>query len=133
MLSLRELKILWNKEKKEYQSQEVGSGVQKFVKEILQSSDFFNFKECQLSKKPEKRKMEFIHEKKTKDRRKADFVIYIDTNIIIPVEVKSFGKIEVGAKQLAQYQADLEKKYGILTDGHTVYSNRKMIPKSGIA
>lgn len=51
MLNLQELKILWNKEKKEYQSQEVGSGVQKFVKEVLQSSDFFNFKECPLSKK----------------------------------------------------------------------------------
>ena len=30
MLNLQQLKALWNKEKKEYQSQEVGSGVQKF-------------------------------------------------------------------------------------------------------
>lgn len=118
MLNLQELKTLWNKEKKEYQSQEVGSGVQKFVKEVLQSPNLFSLKECPLSKKSEGRKMEFIHEKKTKDKRRADFVIYIDADIIIPVEVESFGKIEVGAKQLAQYQEDLEKRYGILTDGH---------------
>ncbi|MBU4285079.1 Eco57I restriction-modification methylase domain-containing protein [Patescibacteria group bacterium] len=118
MLSLQELKTLWNKEKKEYRSQEVGSGVQKFIKEALQSPNLFSLKECPLSKKSTDRKMEFIHEKKTKDRRRADFVIYVDMNIIIPVEVESFGKIEVGAKQLAQYQKDLEKKYGILTDGH---------------
>ena len=118
MLNLQELKILWNKEKKEYQSQEVGSGTQKFVKEALQSPELFDLRECPLSKKIEDRKMEFIHEKKTKEGRRADFVIYIDMDIIIPVEVESFGKIEVGAKQLAQYQKDLEKKYGILTDGY---------------
>jgi len=115
---LSQLKTLWNKEKKHYQFQEVGSGVQKFVKEILSSPDLFNLSECPLSKKRENRKMEFIHEKKTKDRRRADFVIYINMDIVIPIEVESFGKIEVGAKQLAQYQEDLEKKYGILTDGY---------------
>ena len=56
MLNLQELKILWNKEKKEYQSQEVGSGTQKFVKEALQSPELFDLRECPLSKKIEDRK-----------------------------------------------------------------------------
>lgn len=116
--TLQELKSLWNKEKKYYQSQEMGTGVQRFVKEMLRSCHLFDLKESRLSKKPELRKMEFIHEKKTKGGRQADFVIYIDQNIVIPVEVEAYGKIEAGVSQLFNYQRDLDKKYGILTDGN---------------
>jgi hypothetical protein len=44
-----QLKSIWNKEKESYKTQEVGSGVQRFVKEVLQCPDVFNLKEGQLS------------------------------------------------------------------------------------
>ena len=55
----------------------------------------------------------------TKAGRQADFVIFIDAKIEIPLEVKCFTHIEEGRKQLENYQKDLDKKYGILTDGYT--------------
>jgi hypothetical protein len=33
--NISELRHMWEKEKKEYETQEVGSGVQKFVKAVL--------------------------------------------------------------------------------------------------
>jgi len=110
---------MWNKERESYKTQEVGSGVQRFVKDVLECTDIFNLKEGELSTHTEERKNEFIYEKKTKDRRRADFVIYINSDIIIPIEVEQYTNIEQGEGQLFQYQSDLEKKYGILTDGYT--------------
>ena len=117
MLSILGLKSKWNKEKKHYQTQEVGSGVHKFIRDVLECPELFNLKEGSLSKKTAERKNEFIQESKTKGGRHADFVIYINSEIVIPVEVKALGKIENGAEQLFIYQKDLDKKYGILTDG----------------
>jgi len=117
--TIAQLKSIWNKEKESYKTQEVGSGVQRFVKSVLECADIFNLKEGKLSTPRENRKNEFIHEKKTKDRRQADFAIYISSDIIIPIEVEQYTNIEQGEGQLFQYQSDLEKKYGILTDGHT--------------
>ena len=45
-----------------------------------------------LTTKNENRKNEFIREEKAKDGRKADFYIYINSKIAIPVEVECFGK-----------------------------------------
>ena len=117
--TIPQLRSLWNKEKESYKTQEVGSGVQRFVKDVLECTDIFNLKEGELSTPKEERKNEFIYEKKTKDRRRADFAIYINSDIIIPIEVEQYTNIEQGEGQLFQYQSDFEKKYGILTDGGT--------------
>jgi len=117
--TIPQLKSMWNREADSYRTQEVGSGVQRFVKEVLECPDIFNLKEGQLSTPLEMRKNEFIYEKKTKDRRRADFAIYINSDIIIPIEAEQYTNIEQGEGQLFQYQSDFEKKYGILTDGYT--------------
>ena len=117
--TIPQLKSIWNREKGSYKTQEVGSGVQRFVRNTMECADIFNLNEGKLSTSSEKRRNEFICEKKTKDRRQADFVIYVNPDIIIPVEVEQYGKIERGVTQLSQYQSDLDKKYGILTDGYS--------------
>jgi len=117
--AIPQLKSIWNKERESYRTQEVGSGVQRFVKDVLECTDIFNLKQGNLSTLSEKRKNEFIYEKKTKNRRRADFAIYINSDIIIPIEAEQYTNIEQGEGQLFQYQSDFEKKYGILTDGYT--------------
>ena len=117
--TIPQLQSKWNKERESYKIQEVGSGVQRFVKDALECTDIFNLKEGELSTATENRKNEFIYEKKTKDRRRADFAIYINSDIIIPIETEQYTNIEQGEGQLFQYQSDFEKKYGILTDGYT--------------
>ena len=72
-----------------------------------------------MSTKTEKRNNEYIYEKKAKEKRRADFVIYVNADILIPVEAECYGNIEAGVKQLFNYQKDFEKHYGILTDGYT--------------
>ncbi len=128
-LTISQLKTKWNKEKESYKFQELGTGVQSFVKNVLESSQIFNLKEGKLSTRNEDRKEEFIHEKKTKNHRRGDFVVFINSEIIIPIEVECYGSIEGGKKQLYNYQRDLRKKYGILTDGFTwrFYNNHILI------
>jgi len=111
------LKTKWSEEKEFYRIREVGTGVQSFIKDMFLSQEVFRLKEGRLSTPLEQRKNEFIHERPTKQQRQADFVIYINPEITIPVEVECFGNIKAGLKQLFNYQKDLEKKYGILTDG----------------
>ena len=117
--TIPDLRRMWNREKESYETQEVGSGVQGFVKSVLECPDVFNLKEGALSTPIERRKNEFIYEKRTKERRRADFVIYVNSEITIPVEVEQYTRIKQGEKQLAQYQSDLDRKYGLLTDGFT--------------
>lgn len=117
-LSIAQLKSKWNKEKDSYRKQEIGSGVQKFVKELLASEEVFNLKEGLKSTPLEKRKNEFLEEESKQERDRADIVIFIDSKIIIPVEVEKYGNIEAGQGQIVQYQLSWEKKYGILTDGY---------------
>src|SRR3989339_257168 len=116
-LTVSQIKAKWNKEKEFYKNQEVGSGVQIFVKDVLQSEDIFTLRKGLKSTQIEKRKNEFLEEEKTKEQRKADVVIYISPDIIIPVEIEKYQNIDAGTKQLLNYQTDLDKKYGILTDG----------------
>jgi len=118
-MTKKELKIKWNKEKEIYKTQEIGSGTQIFVKDVLQSKEIFGLKKGLKSTPLEKRKNEFLEEEKTKEQRKADIIIYISPEIIIPVEIEKYQNIEAGKKQLLKYQSDLDKKYGILTDGFT--------------
>lgn len=118
-MTISELKAKWRKEKKHYSKREIGSGVQIFVKDVLKSPEVFGLKGGLNSTKSEDRKDEFLEEKKTKGARRADVTIFISPEIIIPVEVEKYGNIDAGKGQLLQYQIDLEKKYGILTDGYT--------------
>jgi len=118
-MTLKELKNKWNKEKEVYKIQEVGSGVQIFVKDILQSEDVFALRKGLKSTSLENRKSEFLEEEKTKEQRTADIIIYISPEIVIPVEIEKYQNIEAGTKQILQYKTDLDKKYGILTDGFT--------------
>jgi len=117
ILAVLQLKNKWNREKETYQNQEVGSGVQMFVKDILQCKYVFALKKGLKSTPLENRENEFLEEEKTKEQRRADIVIYISSDIVIPVEIEKYRNIEAGTKQLLNYQADLDKKYGILTDG----------------
>jgi len=117
MMTIKDLRAKWNKEKEYYKTQEVGSGVHSFVADCLKSDELFSLKEGALSTKPELRKNEYIHEKKAKEQRKADFAIYVNSDIIIPMEAECYGNIKAGIKQLFNYQKDFDKHYGILTDG----------------
>lgn len=128
-MNIRELKTRWNKEKDSYKIQEVGSGVQTFVKDILHSKNIFNLKKGLKSTLPEKRKNEFLKEEGTKAQRRADVVIFISQDIVIPLEVEKYQNIEAGKYQLVNYQSDLNKKYGILTDGFTwrFYNNNIIV------
>ena len=116
-ITIDTLKKLWEKECKAYRTAEIGSGVQMFCKKVFQCPDLFNLKAGILSKQLSIRKNEFLEEASKKGRR-ADVVIFIDSDIIIPVEIERNGNIKAGIKQLFNYQADWVKKYGILTDGN---------------
>ncbi|MBI4648910.1 MAG: N-6 DNA methylase [Bacteroidia bacterium] len=115
-MNIKELKEHWELEKEQYKTSEVGSGVQKFVKEILLCTGIFNLNAGKLSTELKDRKNEFIEEAKKKGHR-ADVVIFIDRDIIIPVEIEKFKSIKSGEKQIIQYQTDWQKKLGLLTDG----------------
>ncbi|HUS86207.1 MAG TPA: N-6 DNA methylase [Bacteroidales bacterium] len=116
-ITINTLKDLWKADKEFYRTAEVGSGVQKFCNKVFHCSMLFNLKEGTGSTKEIKRKNEFLEEAKKKGRR-ADVVIFIDSDIIIPVEVEKHGNIKAGLRQIYNYQADWVKKYGILTDGN---------------
>lgn len=128
-MEIKELQAKWRKENNSYAIKEVGSGVQKYVKDVLKSEDVFNLKESLLSTPLEKRHNEFSEESSTKASRRADIIIYINSEIIIPVEVEKYRNIDAGLEQLFQYQLDLDKKYGILTDGYTwqFYNNNYLL------
>lgn len=129
-ITLDTLKELWKTDKEFYRSSEVGSGVQKFCKKVFACPELFDLKESSGSTKEIKRKNEFLEEAKKKGRR-ADVVIFIDSEIIIPVEVEKHGSIKSGVRQIYNYQADWVKKYGILTDGNEWrFYNNKYIEKT---
>lgn len=129
MLSLKipELRVKWNKNKEYYKTHELGTGVQSFVKDVFLSEQVFDLIEGSGDTPDDRRKNEFIHEKRAKERRRTDFAIYINPEIVIPVEAETYGNIENGLKQLQNYQRDFDKKYGILTDGFTwrFYNNNR--------
>ena len=118
-MKLSDLIQKWENEKIFYSQQEIGTGVESFVKSCLESEDLFNLKEGKLSTPEKNRKNVYIQENRAKEGRHADFVIYIDTEIIIPIEVEKYGNIEAGKLQIYNYQKDFDKHYGILTDGNT--------------
>jgi type I restriction-modification system DNA methylase subunit len=119
------LKNKWHQEKEFYKTKEIGDGVQTFVIEALES-DIFNLKRGLGSSLNSQRSNEFTLEH-SKEGRRADVVIHINTNIKIPIEIEKFENIKAGEKQIIAYQKDWDKKYGILTDGFTwrFYNNTK--------
>jgi len=127
LLSISELRTKWRKEKSFYKDREVGTGVEIFVKDVLKSPDIFALKVGLGSTEDADRIDEFLQKKTSKESRRPDLTIYITPEIIIPVEVEKYGNINAGKAQLLQYQIDLEKKYGILTDGYTwqFYNNNE--------
>jgi type I restriction-modification system DNA methylase subunit len=115
-MRLSELTTLWHVEREEYKRSEVGTGVQRFVWEILKSEDFFGLAQGLKSTPDHKRRSEFLLEERRKDGR-ADAVIFMDAEVVIPVEVEKYEKARVGEWQILSYRTAFEKKYGILTDG----------------
>lgn len=118
-MTVKEIQKKWDKENNYYRKQEVGSGIHSFVRDFLESDDLFGLKHGSLSTNLESRRNEYIHENKAKEQRQADFVIYINQDIIIPLEAECYGNIGAGIKQILNYQKDFDKQYGILTDGFT--------------
>ncbi len=116
-LSLAQLRELWNQEKEQYKTTEIGTGVQKFVKMIFESKELFGLIEGKLSTDEKERMNEFLTEAKKKGRR-ADVVIFVDSDIIIPVEIEKYTHITPGIQQIYNYQSDWTKKLAILTDGN---------------
>jgi len=127
LLSISELRTKWRKEKTFYEVREVGTGIQIFAKDVLKSPEVLALKVGLNSTKLENRKNEFLEEKTSKGRNQPDITIFITPEIVIPVEVEKYQNINAGKTQLLQYQIDLEKKYGILTDGYTwqFYNNNE--------
>ncbi len=115
-MNLQELKSLWQKEKEHYKKSEVGSGVQTFVWEMFQSPDLFNLSRGLKSTEDHKRKGEFLLEERNKHGQ-ADAVIFMDSEVVIPVEVEKYEKAQSGEWQITKYRRAFDKKYGILTDG----------------
>lgn len=116
--TIEELKNTWLKDKEAFKSKELG-GLQRFVADILECPKLFNFKQGYESTPDKERKYEFTIEK-NKNKRRADIVIFIKgIEIVIPVEVERYENIEEGVLQLANYQNDYQKSYGILTDGYS--------------
>lgn len=118
-ITISELKEKWKAEEVSYLTKEVGSGVQRFVKDMIVSSDLFNLKTGLQSTPLAKRRNEFLEEEVKKGARRADMVIFVNPEIVIPVEIEKYQNIEAGVEQILQYQLDWEKQYGILTDGFT--------------
>lgn len=117
MKTIQNLKEIWEKDKEAFKSKELG-GLQTFVADVLKCEELFDLKQGLESTKNENRIKEFTIENR-KNGRRADIVIFFKGNeIVIPVEVERYCNIENGVKQLADYQNDYQKAYGILTDGY---------------
>ena len=115
-MRLPELKALWQAEREDYKRSEVGTGVQRFVWEMLMSDDFFGLMQGLKSTPDHKRRSEYLLEERRKNGQ-ADAVIFMDAEVVIPVEVEKFEKARAGEWQILSYRTAFEKKYGILTDG----------------
>ncbi|MDR0464572.1 MAG: type I restriction enzyme HsdR N-terminal domain-containing protein [Treponema sp.] len=118
-MQINELRRQWDANREAYKSKEIGSGVHSFVKEILKSSEILNLSEFASKKEAIHVNFSFIHDTEATKNGRPDFVLFIDNNVIIPVECKCYTKIEEGINQLLRYQIDYNKHYGILTDGYS--------------
>ena len=113
-MNLADLSTKWQKNAEAYKTVEVGSGIHDFVNDVFKHPELFH-----LTATPKKtgRTKTFVHDTEAEKHGRPDFVLYINKDITIPCEVKCFGRIADGLKQLKRYQLDYTKEYGILTDG----------------
>ena len=114
-MDLKGLKQKWQSNNEGYKQHEIGGGVHDFVSEMFSSSDLFRLTKVATV---DKKTQVFTHDTVQKDKGRPDFVLHINKDVTIPVEVKCFGKIEEGVSQILRYQLDYNKQYGILTDGN---------------
>ena len=84
-MRLSELKALWQAEREAYKQSEVGTGVQRFVWEMLRSDDLFGLTQGLKSTPDHKRRSEYLLEERRKNGQ-ADAVIFMDSEVVIPVE-----------------------------------------------
>jgi len=126
-MTIQELKKKWNHEKSSYEAKEVGTGVQIFVKDVLQCAEIFNLRRGLQSTSLERRRNEFIEEETKKGKHRADIIVFINQEIIIPIEVERHKNLNAGIEQIYRYQLVWEKQYGILTDGYSwrFYNNNE--------
>ena len=115
MASISNLKQKWTDNSEGYKTKEVGSGVHSFISDILESNEFFNLKKTVTKSHAN---YTFVHETESGKAGRPDFVLYINKDIIIPVEAKCYGRIEEGITQLYRYQTGFDRQFGILTDGN---------------
>jgi hypothetical protein len=115
MHSISKLRDKWNKNKEDYKIKETGGGVHDFIADTLASDKLFNLSKTVVQTA---RLNTFVHDTESGSEGRPDFVLYINENISIPVEVKCFTHIKEGITQLQRYQLDYSKQYGILTDGN---------------
>lgn len=115
MASLSDLRNKWEINKEGYKIKEIGGGVHDFISDVFQSSDLFNL---QLVAVHKNEKEAFVHDTEANKNGRPDFVLYINSDIKIPVEAKCWMRIKEGEDQLVRYQTALNtREYGILTDG----------------
>ena len=114
--NLHALRNLWAKESAFYKKSEVGSGVQSFVWQMLSAPELFNLDKGLKSTKAHDRRSEFLLEESNKNGQ-ADAVIFMDAEVVIPVEVEKFDNAQSGEWQILKYRTAFDRSYGILTDG----------------
>jgi len=114
-MTLKDLHNKWQTNSLAYRQHEIGSGIHDFISDIFLSSELFNL--TKVAKNNGKTGV-FTHDTVKKIQGRPDFVLFINKDVTIPVEVKCFGKIEEGINQILRYQLDYSKQYGILTDGN---------------
>ena len=114
-ISISDLQNKWELNKEGYKTKEIGGGVHDFISDVFQSADMFNL---QLLAMNQNKKNSFVHDTEANKNGRPDFILYINSDIVIPVEAKPWGHIAEGEDQLVRYQTALNtKEYGILTDG----------------
>ena len=114
-ISISDLQNKWELNKEGYRTKEIGGGVHDFISDVFQSTDMFNL---QLLAMNQNKKNSFVHDTEANKNGRPDFILYINSDIVIPVEAKPWGHITEGEDQLVRYQTALNtKEYGILTDG----------------
>lgn len=114
-ISVSDLQNKWELNKEGYRTKEIGGGVHDFISDVFQSTDMFNL---QLLAMNQNKKNSFVHDTEANKNGRPDFILYINSDIVIPVEAKPWGHITEGEDQLVRYQTALNtKEYGILTDG----------------
>lgn len=114
-ISISDLKNKWELNQEGYKTKEIGGGVHDFISDVFQSPCLFNL---QLLAMNQNKKNSFVHDTEANKNGRPDFVLYINSDIKIPVEAKCYLRIKEGEDQLVRYQTALDtKEYGILTDG----------------